>query len=52
MNNAMHAFHIRGKKTWSVYLDAPITSMEMLHLTKTRSLKARLLTRAPTLALT
>ena len=79
MSNAMHAFHIRGKKTWSarpwtrahpptsyiyilhlhltsyepsltspytpfrsVYLDAPITSMEVLQLQKTRSLKALL----------
>jgi len=42
MSNAMHAFHIKGKKTWSVYLEAPITSMEVLQLQKTRTLKALL----------
>jgi len=42
MNSAFHAFHIKGKKTYSVYLDHPITCMETLSLTKTRNLKALL----------
>mmetsp|Transcript_16762 Transcript_16762/g.42090 ORF Transcript_16762/g.42090 Transcript_16762/m.42090 type:complete len:590 (-) Transcript_16762:163-1932(-) len=30
MTNVIHSYHIKGKKNWSVYLPAPILSMELL----------------------
>jgi hypothetical protein len=32
MSNAMHAFHIRGKKTWSALPGRACTSLHLLHL--------------------
>jgi len=43
MSSVLHAFHIKGKKTFSIYLPSPATCIELLELQKTRSVKALLL---------
>lgn len=40
MTNTVHAFSLRGKKMYSIYLPAPIVNMELLELKKTRAAKA------------
>ena len=40
MSNVIHAFSLRGKKAYSIYLPAPIVTMELLSLYKTRTAKA------------
>ena len=42
MSNTVHAFHIKGKRQYSLYVPAPIACMEVLTLTKTRNLRALL----------
>jgi len=43
MSGVLHAFHIKGKKTFTIYLPSPAITIELLQLHKTRSLKALLL---------
>ena len=40
MSNAVHAYTLRGKKAYSIYLPDPISCMELLELRKTRVAKA------------
>jgi Bardet-Biedl syndrome 1 protein len=40
MSNAVHSFSLRGKKQYSLYLPDPISCMELLQLSKTRTAKA------------
>ena len=42
MSNVIHAFSLRGKKQYSIYLPGAISCMELLSLTKTRTAKALL----------
>jgi Bardet-Biedl syndrome 1 protein len=46
MSNVVHAFSLRGKKSYSIYLPAAIVSMELLALSKTRTAKAILISLA------
>jgi len=43
MSSVLHAFHIKGKKTYTIYLPSPAICIELLELQKTRSLKALLM---------
>ena len=38
MSSALHAFHIKGKRTYSVYLPAPATSLEVMEARSVRAL--------------
>lgn len=40
MDNVVHSFHFKGKKNHSIYLQAPISCMSLLQITKTRVAKA------------
>jgi len=42
MSNVIHAFTLRGKKAYSIYLPEAILCMELLALTRTRTAKAML----------
>jgi len=42
MSSVIHAFTLRGKKAYSIYLPDPISCMELLALSKTRVAKAML----------
>jgi len=42
MSNAVHAYTLRGKKAYSIYLNDSISCMELLAMTKTRTAKALL----------
>ena len=39
MASVVHAYHLKGKKAYSLYLPAPLLCMELLSLTKTRNVK-------------
>ncbi len=43
MSNTVHAFTLRGKPTYSIYLPAPVSCMDLLQLTKTRAAKGLLI---------
>ena len=43
MSNVVHAFSLRGKKQYSIYLPDAISCMELLTLSKTRTAKALLI---------
>lgn len=40
MSSEIHAFTLRGKKAYSIYLPEPLSCMELVSLTKTRTAKA------------
>jgi len=40
MSNSVHAFALKGRKMYSIYLPSPIVNMELLELKKTRVAKA------------
>ena len=40
MSNQFHAFHIKGKKNFTVYLDSHITQMELLDMKGSRNVQA------------
>ena len=42
MSNTVHAFSLRGKKSYSIYLPAPIVNMELLSISRSRVAKALL----------
>ena len=42
MTNVVHAFHLKGRKMYTIYLPAPIACMQLLSLTKTRNVRALL----------
>jgi len=46
MSNIIHAYSLRGKKLYSIYLPAPIVNMELLELKKTRAAKAMMVAMA------
>ena len=43
MSNVVHAFTLRGKPSYSIYLPEPIACMELLSLSKTRTAKGLLI---------
>jgi len=43
MDNAVHSFHIKGKKNFSIYLPNSVTNMSPLCLRKTRTVNALLI---------
>lgn len=40
MNRAVHAFHTRGKKAYSLYMPAPVVVMELVSVQRARLVKA------------
>mmetsp|Transcript_1658 Transcript_1658/g.4843 ORF Transcript_1658/g.4843 Transcript_1658/m.4843 type:complete len:552 (+) Transcript_1658:21-1676(+) len=42
MGNVVHSYHIKGKKTFSLYMPSPVAAVEVLHLQRMRSVKALL----------
>mmetsp|Transcript_17466 Transcript_17466/g.38031 ORF Transcript_17466/g.38031 Transcript_17466/m.38031 type:complete len:600 (-) Transcript_17466:231-2030(-) len=42
MNNTIHSFHVKGKKTYSIYLPSTIVTMELLTIQRQRMVKALL----------
>lgn len=40
MDNVIHNFHFKGKKSYSIYLPCPISCMSLLQITRTRVAKA------------
>lgn len=42
MGSVVHAYHIKGKKSYSLYMPAPVATIEVLSLQRMRSVKALL----------
>lgn len=42
MGNVVHSYHIKGKKSFSLYMPAPVAAVEVLQLTRMRTLRALL----------
>jgi len=42
MNNTIHSFHVKGKKSYSIYLPSAIVTMELLQIQRQRMTKALL----------
>jgi Bardet-Biedl syndrome 1 protein len=42
MNNTIHSFHVKGKKSYSIYLPSTIVTMELLQIQRQRMTKALL----------
>lgn len=40
MNNVMHAFFMKGKKNYSVFLPAAVTNMEKMEMSRNKTMKA------------
>lgn len=40
MNRAVHAFHTKGKKAYSLYMPAPVVVMELVSVQRARMVKA------------
>lgn len=41
MDNAVHSFHFKGKKNYSIYLPCGITNIELLSLSRIKTVKVR-----------
>ena len=42
MNNAVHSYHARGKKNYTLYVPSPIQAMESLEITRSRAVRCLL----------